>query len=106
MSEWTVSRATDNVDVTSFGDANMTYVQGLPDISGTLSLFWDDTVSSPFAAADSADGCKLYLYPTTNVLTKYHYGPAWLDMSMSVSATGAVSMSGSFVAAGSWGYVM
>jgi hypothetical protein len=104
MSEWTLSRATDKVDVTSFGDLNKVSVQGLPDISGTVALFWDDLAPAPWTAADSIDGCKLYLYPSTNALTKYHYGPAWLDMSMSVSATGAVSMSGSFVAQGSWGY--
>ena len=104
MSEWSLNRTTDKVEVTSFADANKTYVQGLPDISGTLTMFWDDTVASPWTAADSADGCKLYLYPSTNALTKYHYGPAWLDVSMSVAVNGAVSMSGNFVANGSWGY--
>jgi len=78
-------------------------VQGLADISGDFEGFWDDSDSTVMTAAGSADGCKLYLYPSTNAATKYWYGPAWLDYSIEAPVDGAVSLSGSFVANGSWG---
>jgi hypothetical protein len=103
MNAWTINRTTDKIEVTSFGDANKTYVQGLPDVQGTIAGFWDDTETKPFTAAASSDGCKIYLYPSSDKLTSYHYGPAWLDMSMDTSVSGAVTISGSFAANGSWG---
>jgi len=105
MAEWTLNRDTDKVEVTSFGDTNKTYVQGLPDITGTISGFWDDTDTKFFAATDSADGCKLYLYPSSDATGSYHYGPAWLAGNMSAPVNGAVSISGNFVANGAWGRV-
>lgn len=103
MNAWTVNRTTDKIEVTAFGDANKTYVQGLPDVQGTFSGFWDDSESKPFTAAGSSDGVKLYLYPSSDSTSKYWYGPAWLDLSMEVGVNGAVSLSGSFAANGSWG---
>ena len=103
LSKWSLDRSTDKVDVTAFGDTNKVYVQGLPDIKGSISGWFDDTDDALFDASDSADGCKLYLYPSTNVLTNYHYGPAWLDASIDVGADGAISIAGSFVANGAWG---
>ena len=98
--------ATDKVEVTSFGDANKTYVQGLKDLTGTLSGFWDETDTKMFNAADSTTGCKLYLYPSSDAISKYFYGPAWLDASINVGVNGAVTMSGNFSANGSWGQVL
>lgn len=103
MSEWSLNKQTDKAEVTSFGDANKTYVQGLPDISGALSAFFDDTDDTLFDAAESADGCKLYLYPSSNALTVYHYGPAWLDASITCPVSGPVAVAGNFVAKSSWG---
>lgn len=102
LNAWTINKATDKIEVTSFGDGNKTYVQGLPDIQGTFSGFWDDTESKPFTAAASADGCKMYLYPAANAPSKFHAGPAWLDISMDTSVSGAVAISGSFAANGTW----
>jgi hypothetical protein len=45
----------------------------------------------------------MYLYPSTDAATKYWYGPAWLDASVNVSVSGAVTIAGNFVANGSWG---
>lgn len=103
LNAWTINKTTDKIEVTSFGDANKTYVQGLPDIQGTLGGFWDTTETKPFAAAGSTDGLRMYLYPSADNPTSYHYGPAWLDMSMETPVSGAVSISGNFVANGSWG---
>lgn len=103
LNKWSINRTTDKIEVTSFGDANKTYVQGLPDVKGSFSGFWDDTESKPFTAAASADGCKLYLYPSSDAPTKYWYGPAWLDVSMDDPVSGAATISSAFAANGSWG---
>jgi len=75
----------------------------MKDLTGTLSGFWDAADDKLFLAADSVDGCKLYLYPTKNVPTKYWYGPAWLDASIEVDIAGAITIEGNFNANGSWG---
>jgi hypothetical protein len=103
LSGWTLDLATDKSDTTCFGDANKTYVQGLKDVKGTVTGFLDDTGLSLFTAADSTDGCKLYLYPSSASPTVYWYGPAWLDASIGVPVTGPNTLSGNFVANGSWG---
>jgi hypothetical protein len=103
LNAWSINRTTDKVEVSSFGDGNKVYVQGLPDLQGTLGGFWNDGESKPFTGAASTDGVKLYLYPSSNAPSKYWYGTAWLDVSMDTSASGAVALSGQFAAASSWG---
>lgn len=103
MATWSLNFATDKIDVTSFGDANKVYVQGLPDVSGSISGFWSHDDTKLFTAADSLDGCKLYLYPSADAAGIYFYGPAWVDASMEVGVSGAVSLTSNFSAAGSWG---
>jgi hypothetical protein len=103
LTNWTLDMKTDKVDVTSFGDANKTYVQGLKDLSGTFAGFWQDSENTIFAAADSADGCKIYLYPSTDAPQYYWYGPAWLDASVETGVGDAVKVKGNFAANGSWG---
>lgn len=105
LSKWTLNRDTDAIPVTSFGDLNKTYVQGLPDLKGTISGFWNSASDPLFAAGASADGTKLYLYPDRlNTPTVYDYGPAWVNTSIDVDVEGAVAISASFVGAGSWGH--
>jgi hypothetical protein len=103
LTQWTLNQATDKIEVTAFGDANKTYVQGLKDLQGTFAGFYDDTEAKPFQAADSSDGVKLYLYPSADTPTKYWYGPAWIDVSIDTGVSAAVTISGSFAANGSWG---
>lgn len=103
LTEWTVNFATDKVETTSFGDTNKTYVQGLKDVQGTINGFFEDTQDALFDGADSADGVKLYLYPTALVPTVYFYGPAWVDASINDSVSGAVTIAANFSANGSWG---
>ena len=103
-SKWTLSRAKDKVPVTAFGDLNKVTVQGLADIKGTLSGFWDSASDPLYAAGESADGTKLYLYPDRlNAPTVYDYGPAWIDTDIDVDVNGAVAISSTFEANGSWG---
>lgn len=103
LSKWSLDKKTDKVEVTAFGDLNKQYVQGLPDVKGSISGFFDSADDALFDASESTDGCKLYLYPSSLAQSIYHYGPAWLDASIDVDAKGAVTIAGDFVAAGSWG---
>ena len=102
LSKWTLNRQTDKIEITAFGDSNKTYVQGLPDIQGSFSGFWDDTETKPFAAAASTDGCKVYIYPSATAPSKYAAGTAWLDASLDVAVDGAVQLTCNFAAAASW----
>jgi hypothetical protein len=104
LSAWSLSFATDKAETTSFGETNKTYVQGLKDVTGSFEGFFDDvTTAALFTAADSADGIKAYLYVSSDATARYFYGPAWLDMSISVPVGGAVTVSGTLSANGSWG---
>jgi hypothetical protein len=103
ISGYTADFATDKVETTSFGDPNKTYVQGLKDIKVTFTGFLDDTGLGLFTSADSTDGVKIYLYPSSASPTVYWYGPAWLDASIAVPVGGANTLSGNFVANGAWG---
>jgi len=102
LNTWTLDRSSDTFEVTAFGDTNKTFVQGLPNLSGTISGSWDDTETKPFAGAISTNGVKVYLYPSSTAPTKYAYGVAWLSVSIEAPVNGAVTVSGNFVAANSW----
>ena len=101
-SEWTLDMGTDTVEVTAFGDTNKAYVQGLPDVSGTLAMFWRDDEDKLFRAVSSTQPVKCYLYFSKNAATKYAYGTAWFSISMNNSVSGAVQLSANFVAGGPW----
>ncbi len=103
LSSWSLDLATDTVEVTSFEDLNKVYVQGKKDLSGEFSGYFDSSDDSLFDGADSTDGVKLYIYPSKDAATIYHYGTAWLNASLEGSVDGAVTVKGSFKAAGSWG---
>lgn len=103
LNAWTLNRETDTFETTSFGDTNKTFVQGLPNLAGTISGVWNDAETKPFAGAASSTGVKLYLYPDiTNSPTKYAYGTAWLSSSIETPVSGAVTIQANFVAAASW----
>ena len=105
LSQWTINRTTDKIEVTAFADTNKTYVQGLPDVQGTFSGFWDDTEGKLWTGAASSDGVKLYLYPSSDAPTKYWYGPAWVDATMDTGVAAAVTISANFAANGAWGSI-
>jgi hypothetical protein len=78
-------------------------VQGLKDIKGSFTGFLDDAGLAIFTSADSTDGIRMYLYPSSASPTVYWYGPAWLDASIAVPVAGANTLTGNFVANGAWG---
>ncbi len=102
LTDWSLDMSTDTVETTSFGDTNKTYVQGLADISGQFSGFWNDAEDKLFTASASSDGCKIYLYPSADATSKYFYGPAWLSVSVSTAVGDAVKVTGNFLANGAW----
>jgi hypothetical protein len=104
LSKYALNRATDVVETTAFGDTNKTYVQGLPDLKGSISGFWDSASDPLYSAGNSPTGVNMYLYPDfVNTPTAYDYGPAWLNTSLDVAVNGPITISGDFVANGSWG---
>ena len=102
LSSWSLDQAADPIEVTAFGDTNKTYLQGLKDLKGSFEGFWDDGETKLFAGADSADGVKIYLYPSADRPTSYHYGPAWINTTMSTGVSDAVKVTANFIANGAW----
>lgn len=104
LNRWTLDMSRDRVDVTAFQDTNKQYVQGLPDIKGTIGGWWDPTTTPTevfdVAMGDVAVGLKLV--PSTLVATAFFSGLAYLDASIDVAANGAIAISGSWAAAGPW----
>ena len=102
LTTWNIDMATDKIDVTGFGDTNKQYVQGLRDQKGSFAGNWDDTEKKMYGASQSADGCRIYLYPSSDAMGVYFYGPAWLDFSITCDSSGAIKTSANWVAKGDW----
>jgi hypothetical protein len=103
LTQWSLDRDTDTVDVTSFGDGNKVFVQGLPNLQGQLAGWWDSGSDQLFDSAESTAAVRMYLYPSSNAPSVYFYGTAWVSASINVQVNGAVAISGKFVAASTWG---
>lgn len=103
LTTFDIQQTRDKTEVTSFGDTTKTYIAGLADASGSFSGFWD----SAGGLQKVADGVAraFYLYPTTTDTTKYWFGTATFDITVSTSVGGAVEASGSWAAATSVSYV-
>lgn len=106
LNHWTIDMTTDTIDVSAFGDSNKQYVQGLFDVKGTLSGFWNDADSALFSARSSASAVKMYLYPSLDAVTKYAYGTVWLSITMDTAVADAVKVDGTWVAGGDWGFLL
>lgn len=100
LTKWSFESSTDKEDVSAMGDTNKQYVAGLPDASGDFEGKWDDAAVSTFAASRDGLSRKFYLYPSTDVATKYFSGEAFFDFSIEASVDGAIETSGEWMAAG------
>jgi hypothetical protein len=82
------------------GDANKTYVSGLPDAAGDFSGWYDTATSQTYIAA--ADGLprNFYLYPTQANLLQYFFGTVLPDFSAAAGISAGASMKSTFNAAG------
>lgn len=102
MNSWTLEMNRDRVDVTAFGDTFKQWVQGLPNIAGTLTGWYENTELDIFDVAQGDVAVALKLVPSSLASTHFWTGPAYLDASINVTATGAVSISSTYVGAGDW----
>jgi hypothetical protein len=97
-----MSQKTDKLNVTCFGDPNKVYVPGMPDISGTVSGFWNSADRTLFLAAVAATPGKLKLVPNENEPTFFWTGLAYMDAEIDTGVETAPALSGEFMAAGPW----
>jgi hypothetical protein len=102
VNEWTLDQSKDTVDVTAFQDENKVYVLGLKDVQGTIGAWYDNSDLVLFEMAEGDIPALLKLIPDTRQPTFFWSGLAYLDASINVSASGAVSIASKFVAAGPW----
>lgn len=100
LTDWTVNKTTAKVDVTAFGDSNLTYVAGLPDASGDFSGWYDFFTPQTYTAAGDGIPRNFYLYPNTLNPADYFYGSILPDFSAAGGVTAAVSLKCTWNAAG------
>jgi hypothetical protein len=101
QASWTLSKVVNKQDVTAFGDANLSYVAGLPDASGQFSGFWDDATAQTYTAAGDGLSRTMYLYPDIqNSPNVYHFGQILPDFEIDSAIAGAVNFKSSWNAAG------
>jgi len=105
-SAWTLQRNRDYVDATVFGEANKTYLAGLPNVQGTFAGLLDTSGDLMLNSARSGEQ-TVFLYADDNILgltsvILVAYGPAFIDASVDASNTDAMRITGEFRAAGSW----
>jgi hypothetical protein len=106
IKSFTLSLATEKINVTCFQDTNRVYIPGMRDISGTLTGFWNsEDMSLVEATALTAPGW-LELIPHSSdpdALTPHAFkGLAYMDAELDTDVEGAPALSGTFMAAGPW----
>jgi hypothetical protein len=103
MNAWTIEMTRERVDVTCFLDPNRVYAQGLADVKGTLKGMWEALASRALMdvmMGDAAVGLKLV--PSELDADTFFSGLAYLDGGLDVAVDGAITLSGSWAAAGPW----
>lgn len=101
LTDWTLNKTTDKVDVTAMGDSNKTYVAGLPDASGDISGWYDSVTPQTYAATTDGLPRSFYLYEdAVNQPTSYWFGVILPDMSIAGGVSAAVSIKSTWSAAG------
>ena len=99
LNNWSLAFTTGKIDVTAFGDTNMTYVSGLPDAQGTFAGFYDNATAQLYGAAVDGLARRFYLYPDNSNTGQYWFGTALFDFNVDAAVDGAVQINGSFAAA-------
>jgi hypothetical protein len=99
QAEWAINFSSPKIDVTAFGDPNKITVAGLPEATGTFTGFYDDTSNQTYTAAVDGLARRFYLYPNTNLLTRYFFGTINADASFGAGVAGAVTVSAAWEAA-------
>jgi hypothetical protein len=102
LRSYSMSAATDKVDVTAAGDTNKIYVAGLPDGSGSFEFWYDDATVQTYTAAVDGIARKFYLYPDfVTTPGQYFWGTVLPDFNISSTIDGGVEGSASWNAASS-----
>lgn len=97
---FTIDNTTDKPDVTAWGDANHTYLAGLPDDKGTFAGFSDIAGDALYTAARDGVARKTYFYPDfTNAPATYFFTTAFWDLHSSFDVSGPAAVTGNWVAA-------
>ena len=106
---FTVSLKTEKINVTCFQDQNRVYVPGMPDISGTLTGFWNSEDMALVTAARATAPGFLELIPDSTDLSSggtpapfSFEGLAYLDAEINTDVEGAPELTGQILAAGPW----
>jgi len=98
LNQWSMDFSTDKQDVTCFGDTQKVYVSGFADATGAYAGFYDDATAQLYTAAIDGVARSFYFYPSSSVSTKYWYGQALFDFSVSEQISGGVAISGTWAA--------
>lgn len=99
ISAFQIDMTTEKADGTAFGDANKTYLAGLPDDKGSFSGFSDLAGDALYTAARDGAARKFYFYPDyTNAQGTYFHGAAFFDLSSSFAVGDGAKVSGNWVA--------
>lgn len=99
IASWSIAFTTEKAEVTAMGDANKTYVSGLPDASGSFSGFYDDASNQTYTAAIDGLPRKFYLYPNLASSSQYFFGTILPDFTVNSGVGDAVSVEASWNAA-------
>jgi hypothetical protein len=101
---WTLSLATEKINVTCFQDQNRVYIPGMRDVSGTLTGFWNSADMTLIEATEATTPGTLALIPDSTDGTPAHEftGLAYLDAEINTDVEGAPELTGTFMAAGTW----
>lgn len=100
LTDWTINKTVDKVEVTAFQDSNKTYVSGLPDASGSFNGFYDDATAQMYAATNDGLPRVMYLYESALSPTNYWAGTILPDMSVTGGVGAAVTITSNWNAAG------
>ena len=76
LNSWTLEMNRDRVDVTAFGDTFKQWVQGLPNIAGSITGWYENTELDIFDVAQGDTAVTLKLIPSTLAPTHFWTGPA------------------------------
>lgn len=102
LNNWSLDATTGTVSVTAYGDTNEQFVVGLPSYQGSLGGWWESTETALFDAAFAGTPVALKLVPSTLDATAFFSGLAYVTAGVECPADGAVSVKGTWVAAGNW----
>lgn len=100
LGKWTIDFKVADVDVTAFGDTNLTFVAGLPEVGGSYNGFYDTATAQLYTAASDGLARNFYLYPDAQLFpASYWYGTAIFDFSATGGVSEAVAINGNWKAA-------